>query len=174
MELLQKALEFATVAHNGQVRKYTGEPYVNHCIEVMQILKDHGIQDKEILAAALLHDTVEDTDVTFQQIKTEFGYRVMHLVFFVTDIVGKDQGNRAIRVDLNMCHILGTQFKESLLIKCADIISNTSSIVERDPKFAPIYLDEKNRLLSRMQALHPWIKRTLIWNKAFETTTQED
>lgn len=174
MDMLQKALEFATAAHSGQVRKYTGEPYVNHCIEVVKILMHHGYcsaENENMLCAAMLHDTVEDTDVTFQDIKAMFGDRVMHLVFFVTDVVGKEQGNRATVIDLNSHHIISTPYTESLIIKCADIISNTSSIVERDPKFAPIYLDEKNRLLSRMQALHPWIKRTTIWCRAYATTT---
>lgn len=170
MELLQKALEFATVAHNGQVRKYTGEPYVNHCVEVVEILKSHRINNETVLCAAMLHDTVEDTDATFQKIKDEFGEQVMRLVFFVTDLVGKEQGNRETRIELNTNHIISSPYDQSLLIKCADIISNTSSIVERDPEFAPIYLDEKNRLLSRMQALHPWIKRTAIWVQAYEKT----
>ena len=122
----------------------------------------------------MLHDTVEDTDVTFHDIKAMFGDRVMHLVFFVTDIVGKEQGNRATRIDLNSHHILSTPYTESLIIKCADIISNTSSILEGDPKFAPIYLAEKKALLSKMKMYHPWIKRTTIWCQAYATTMKRE
>ncbi len=172
MQLLQKALEFATVAHNGQVRKYTGEPYVNHCIEVVEILKQHGVTDEATLCAAMLHDTVEDTEVTFQQIKNEFGHYVMRLVFFVTDVVEKEQGNRATRIDLNTHHITGTRYPSSLLIKCADVISNTASIVERDPGFAPQYLKEKQALLEAMENFYPPITEHKIFETALLSVTQ--
>lgn len=173
MDMLQKALEFATAAHSGQVRKYTGEPYVNHCIEVVEILKRHGITDQEVLVAAMLHDTVEDTEVTFQQIRKQFGDKVMYLVFYVTDLVGKDQGNRATRIALNSSHIIGSPFANSLLIKCADIISNTTSIMERDPKFAPVYLQEKAILLAGMAGYNPWITKEEIFRQAKQVTKGE-
>ena len=59
-DIIQKALLFATEAHGKQVRKYTGEPYIVHPVEVMSIVKS-VVSDEEVLAAALLHDVVEDT-----------------------------------------------------------------------------------------------------------------
>lgn len=137
----------ATEAHKDQVRKYTGEPYINHCVEVVDILKRHGWFREEHLAAAVLHDTVEDTTITFQDIGNEFGPTVRDLVFFLTNIVGPEQGNRQTRVDLNIRHIVGTNNGASLWIKCADLISNTQSIVKHDPGFARTYLKEKRQVL---------------------------
>ena len=67
---LKKAIEFATKAHEGQVRKYTGEPYIVHPLEVAEIVKtvEHT---EEMLMAAVLHDTVEDTDTTIEDIDRE-------------------------------------------------------------------------------------------------------
>ena len=62
-DLVKKALEFASNAHNGQTRKYTGEPYIVHPIEVMELVRE-VIDDPEVLAAALLHDVVEDCPVS--------------------------------------------------------------------------------------------------------------
>ena len=64
---LFEAYEFATAAHEGQVRKYTGEPYVNHPFAVAESVADH-VDDKVAIAAAVLHDTVEDTAVTLEEI----------------------------------------------------------------------------------------------------------
>ena len=71
-EIVQRAFEFATRAHEGQVRKYTGVPYIVHPSEVMGIVStvEH---DDAMLAAALLHDVVEDTDHTVDDIRAEFG-----------------------------------------------------------------------------------------------------
>lgn len=167
MEILNEALNFATEAHKGQVRKYTGEPYINHCIEVCEIIKSHGFDDINLLIAALLHDTVEDTYVTFQKIKNTFGIDVMFLVYYVTDLVARNQGNRKTRIELNTQHILNTTEPYSLLIKCADIISNTRSIKQRDPEFAEFYLEEKRVLLEAMRERHPYIINKKTWQEAY-------
>ena len=69
---LEKAIQFATKAHEGQVRKYTGEPYIVHPLAVMETVATVEHTD-EMLMAAVLHDTVEDCDVTLDDIVTEFG-----------------------------------------------------------------------------------------------------
>ena len=81
MTLVEKALQFASEAHGsiGQKRKYTGEDYIVHPIEVMEIVKSVP-HTQEMLAAALLHDTVEDTPATFEDIEREFGHEVCILV----------------------------------------------------------------------------------------------
>lgn len=150
MTTYAKALAYAQEKHKDQVRKYTGEPYINHCLEVVAILEKHGINTEVAKMAAILHDTVEDTDATFGEIEKKFGPLVRNLVFYLTNIVGHDQGNRATRFELNVQHIVNSPYPLSLLIKCADLISNTKSIVERDPKFAKVYLAEKRALLQAM------------------------
>lgn len=73
--MIQKALEYCKEKHKNQKRKYTGEPYYVHPIEVMTIVKsvDHN---ESMLIAALLHDTVEDTDATLGEISLLFGQEV--------------------------------------------------------------------------------------------------
>jgi len=166
MSKYQQAMAFAMKKHDGQTRKYTGEPYINHCAEVVSILEDYGHNDEDLKTAAILHDVVEDTDATFQDIKIMFGRKVCQLVFFVTNLVDKDQGNRKTRFELNILHIVSTPDIDPLLIKCADLISNTKSIVERDPDFAIVYLAEKRELLRLMAHRHSEITQYPIFNEA--------
>jgi guanosine-3',5'-bis(diphosphate) 3'-pyrophosphohydrolase len=77
--LLQKALRYATKAHEGQFRKTKGIPMITHPIRVAEILKDAGFSE-EVIAAGYLHDTVEDTTVTIEDIEMEFGSKVASIV----------------------------------------------------------------------------------------------
>ena len=83
--LVERALSFATLAHGDQRRKYTGELYIVHPIEVMEIVKTVP-HDEAMLAAALLHDVVEDTKFSLNDIKKNFGNEISHLVDGVTKI----------------------------------------------------------------------------------------
>ena len=75
---IEEAYKFAETAHKGQTRR-SGEPYIHHLIEVCYILADIGCGPSTLIAG-LLHDTVEDTDVTLEQIKDKFGEDVMNIV----------------------------------------------------------------------------------------------
>lgn len=146
-----RALQFAERAHEGQFRKYTGEPYVTHCLDVVVRLRDlylkHGLLPPvDMLCAAALHDTVEDTDTSFQEITEEFGKEVAGLVFWLTDITPKEWGNRAVRKRLCAERIAYAP-DSAKVIKSCDIGSNTDSIVQHDPKFAAVYVPEKCRIL---------------------------
>ena len=88
-EFLDRAIEFAVRAHAGTERRGKGFPYVVHPLEAMAIVSTIT-SDQEILAAAALHDTVEDTDVTIDDIRTQFGERVANLVRI--ESVGDDEG----------------------------------------------------------------------------------
>lgn len=146
--LVARALAFATEAHASidHVRKYTGEAYINHPIEVMEIVRGVPHND-EMLAAALLHDTIEDTPVTRDDIEREFGEKVAVLVMELTDQC--HEGNRAARKAAEAAR-LGTISPEAQTVKLADFISNTRSIVEHDPGFAKVYLREKANVLAVM------------------------
>ena len=87
MNTVERARIFATAAHAavGQTRKYTGEPYIVHPIEVAKIVENHG-GSNAMIAAALLHDVLEDTSVTFDVLETEFGSEVAELVLWLTDV----------------------------------------------------------------------------------------
>ena len=81
---IEEAYKFAEASHKGQTRK-SGEPYIHHLIEVCYILADIGCGPSTLIAG-LLHDTVEDTDVTLEQIKNKFGEDVMNIVDSLTKI----------------------------------------------------------------------------------------
>lgn len=149
-ELIFKALDFATEAHKDQVRKYTGEPYIFHPIEVAQIVWN-ATEDINAASAALLHDVVEDTDVTAEEILKEFGPEVAELVHFVTKASEHSDGVRAIRKEMDRVHYAkGPALAQT--IKLADVISNSVDVVEHDPGFAKIYLVEQGNLVASLTA----------------------
>lgn len=149
--LIFKALQFATAAHEGQTRKYTGDPYIVHPIAVAEMVRRKGGSDIQYIAA-LLHDTVEDCDVTIPDIEREFGPEVADLVYDLTDMYTKENfpdWNRARRKDNESCRLANIS-DEAKLIKWCDLADNTSTIVEHDPGFAKVFLKEKAVLLERM------------------------
>jgi GTP pyrophosphokinase len=83
-ELLQRALDVAEKAHKGQKRA-SGEPYINHCKAVASILAEMHVPPS-VVAAGLLHDTVEDTGIDFKDLKREFGKEIFDLVQAVTKL----------------------------------------------------------------------------------------
>ena len=98
--LEQRAKAFAEHHHAAvnQKRKYTGEPYIVHPAAVVELVR--GVpHTQEQLAAAWLHDTVEDTEVTIEEIEAKFGREVAALVEMLTDISRPGDGNRAVRED---------------------------------------------------------------------------
>ena len=163
-DLVVRARTFARLAHGSQKRKYTGEPYIVHPIEVSEIVARHN-GSKEMIAAALLHDTVEDTDVTIDDIRNEFGNAVALLVDDLTDVSKLEDGNRATRKAMDRDHTANAS-AAAMVIKAADLISNSKSIAEHDPKFAKVYFEEKRALLDVMFK----IKHTDIFKEAQELT----
>ena len=149
---LDEVLAFATEAHSGQLRKYTGDDYIVHPIAVSELVKTHGGSEAQF-AAALLHDTVEDCDVTVDDIKQKFGTEIADLVYWLTDTSKPEDGNRAIRKAID-AERLGNAPKEAQFVKLADLIDNSKSIVEFDFSFAKVYLREKSILLSKMTKVH--------------------
>ena len=136
LDLTRAARAFAAKAHEGQVRKYTGEPYIVHPVEVMEIVST-VTDDEEMLVAALLHDVVEDTAVTVEDLRAQFGDRVATLVDELTDKSRPEDGNRKARKAIDRA-ALAEASAAAQTIKLADMISNTRSIVEHDPKFAEV------------------------------------
>jgi (p)ppGpp synthase/HD superfamily hydrolase len=143
--IVDRALSFATIAHGEQKRKYSGEPYIIHPIEVMEIVctVEH---DDAMLAAALLHDTVEDTEVTIEEIEESFGADVASLVSDLTDVSKPEDGNRKFRKAMDRDHSAQSSARAQT-VKLADLISNSADILENDPSFAKVYLHEKALLL---------------------------
>ena len=152
MDLVTKAREFATQAHVGQKRKYSGQPYIVHPIAVAELVAT-VTEDQEVIAAALLHDTVEDTPVTIDEIEARFGPRVASLVSDLTDVSRKEDGNRAARRAIDRAHT-ALASPDAKTIKLCDLIDNTRTIVRDDPGFARIYMAEKRLMLEVLKEGH--------------------
>lgn len=154
-DIVTRARIFATAAHAavGQLRKYTFEPYIVHPAEVASIVEGVG-GSEAMIAAAWLHDTVEDTGVTSELIRSEFGDEVATLVGWLTDVSRPDHGNRAARKAVDRAHTAAAP-ADAQTVKLADLIANTRSIMAHDPKFAETYLAEKRALLEVMTKGNP-------------------
>jgi (p)ppGpp synthase/HD superfamily hydrolase len=146
-DLERRALAFATEAHASidHRRKYTSEPYIVHPVAVAELVKSVP-HTPEMVAAALLHDVVEDTPVTIEQIAAEFGPIVAELVDWLTDVSRPSDGNRAVRKNIDLQHTAKAP-PAAKTIKLADLVDNTLTIAKRDPDFWRVYRKEKLALL---------------------------
>ena len=126
------AARFAADRHAQQRRKgAAGEPYINHLLEVAHLIALHtDPPDTELVVAGLLHDTVEDTGVTFTELRERFGDDVANLVMEVTDDKTlPKQRRKELQVE-NAPH----KSRRAQVIKLADKISNLRSIMETPPE----------------------------------------
>ena len=127
-ELLVRAFRFSEVAHANQVRK-SGEPYVSHCVEVARILADLHL-DTTTVTCGLLHDIVEDTDVTVDDVAREFGREVAQIVDGLTKIANLPMSSREERQVENYRKLLLSIAKDArvILIKLADRLHNMRTL----------------------------------------------
>ena len=151
MEEFRKVTRAMTIAidgHYGQKRKYTGEPYIVHPMEVVEITAaiTGGNYTSDMVAAAWLHDVLEDTETSPTIIKMLCGDGVLKLVEELTDKSKPEDGNRAARKKIDR-EALWAASEEAQIIKCADMISNCHSIYEHDKNFWEVYAQEKLDLL---------------------------
>lgn len=153
--LILRASAFATGAHAAvkHVRKYTGRPYIEHPKAVARIVATVP-HTPEMIAAALLHDVVEDTGVTLDLILGEFGPEVGSLVYWLTDRSKPEDGNREKRKAIDRAHSAAAP-PAAQTIKLADLIDNTATINQHDPEFAKVYRKEKEALLRVMDKGDP-------------------
>ena len=148
--MLERAIQFATEAHSGQFRKYTGEPYITHPLAVMEIVRGVPGHTEEMLVAAVLHDVVEDTDVSLMEIEEEFGNVVSDLVLHLTDISTPEDGNRLKRKRKD-AEWYAQGSAQAQTIKVADFIDNTRDIAQHAPRFWEVYKMEKLYALDLLQ-----------------------
>ncbi len=127
-ELLVRAYKFSDVAHAGQVR-HSGEPYVSHCIEVARILADLQL-DTTTVVSGLLHDIVEDTDITIEDVAREFGSEIAQIVDGLTKIANLPLSSREERQVENYRKLLLSIAKDArvILIKLADRLHNMRTL----------------------------------------------
>jgi len=131
LTLIFKAIHFAADKHRGQSRKdENNTPYINHPIALANLLTNQaGISDVNVIAAAILHDTVEDTDATVDDIEDLFGRTVRDIVIEVTDDKSLPSPERK---RLQIEHA-GKLSHEAKLVKLADKISNLQDIITSPP-----------------------------------------
>ncbi|GBR13257.1 HD domain-containing protein [Asaia spathodeae] len=145
--LVRRAKIFATRAHAsiGQKRKYDGQDYIVHPEAVALIVATAGGRP-EAVAAAWLHDVVEDTPVTQAEIDAVFGSDVGSLVEMLTDVSRPEDGNRETRKAIDRAHSARAS-AEGQTIKLADLLDNARSIVRHDKDFAVTFLREMKQLM---------------------------
>ena len=150
MTIVEKAYTFATAAHAavGQKRKYDGADYIVHPTRVANLVKQYGGTDT-MIAAAYLHDVVEDTDVTMDVITSLFGSIVAKYVDDLTDVSKPGDGNREARKTIDRQHTANAT-ADSQFIKGADIIDNAYYIADNDPSVWRVYRREMSLLLDEM------------------------
>ena len=131
MDLVFKALKFASTKHQFQSRKgKSNPPFINHLIDVSYILQKYGeINDQDILAAAFLHDTIEDTDTSYEELNNQFNENIANMVLDLTDDKSLPANERKRQQILKAT----TLKANSRMIKLADKISNIKDITLDPP-----------------------------------------
>lgn len=129
--IIYKAINLAAELHEGQERKGDGLPYIVHPFSVALILMEYS-EDEDVIVAGLLHDTVEDTGYTKEQMSEEFGERVTSLVCDLTELPKSFSWQE--RKDAYLKHLAGAGH-ESKLICAADKLHNLQSMLEAFRKF---------------------------------------
>jgi guanosine-3',5'-bis(diphosphate) 3'-pyrophosphohydrolase len=147
---LLQAMYFAERAHRGQVRKYTGDPYISHPLYVATIVASVPNISMEAVVAAILHDCDEDTSFKLDAIRRVFGKKVATLVNEVTERSVAEDGNRATRKAIDLAHYAKAS-PDGQTIKVADLIANSESIILEDPGFSEEYIPEKRKLLRALK-----------------------
>ena len=158
LPIVLTALEFAAQKHRDQRRKDAeASPYINHPIALAQVLAaEGGVADIEVLAAALLHDTIEDTDTTGEELQREFGGRIAAIVAEVTDDTALPKADRK-RLQIEHAATLS---REAKLVKLADKICNLRDMAEHPPASWDLarrreYFDWAKAVIDRLRGVHP-------------------
>jgi len=171
--LVLRAAEFAAHKHRNQQRKGSSHrPYIGHCIEVARILAEAGkVEDANVLAAALLHDTVEDTDTTRDELREQFGPVIDDLVAEVTDDKTLPSQQRKDAQEAHAPHISAG----AKVIKLADKISNVREIGVDPPETWDVkrrqeYFAWAARVVAAVGSINPELER--LFASTLDTSTR--
>ena len=156
--LLIRAAAFAAHKHRDQRRKdAAASPYINHPLALADVLANEGgVEDVDVLCAALLHDTIEDTETTADELQREFGTKIAGIVGEVTDDKALP---KAERKRLQVEHA-GHASREAQLVKLADKICNLRDILASPPADWSVqrkreYYDWAAQVVDRIRGAHP-------------------
>jgi len=158
LALLFRALAFAAHKHRDQRRKDAeASPYINHPIALAEVLAgEGGVTDVEVLAAALLHDTIEDTDTSLAELQEQFGAGIAAMVAEVTDDKNLPKAERK-RLQIEHAAALSPGAK---LVKLADKICNLRDVADRPPSKWELerrqeYFEWAKRVIDGLRGAHP-------------------
>lgn len=162
LALVLRALAFAAHKHRDQRRKdVDASPYINHPITLANVLShEAGISDAEVICAALLHDTIEDTDTTPEELEQAFGKTIAAIVMEVTDDKNLP---KAVRKQLQIDHA-STVSNQAKLVKLADKISNLRDVAVNPPANWPLqrqqeYFDWAKQVIDQLRGVNPVLER---------------
>lgn len=158
---LIKAADFAAFKHRRQRRKDAeASPYINHPLALARVLKlEAGVAEMDVLVAAILHDTVEDTETTVEELEREFGQAVAAIVAEVTDDKNLPKPDRK-RLQVEHAPHISHQAK---LVKLADKICNLRDVLEAPPSHWPIerrraYFEWAKAVIDGLRGVHPGLE----------------
>ncbi|MCK6387496.1 HD domain-containing protein [Zoogloea sp.] len=159
--ILLRALAFAAERHSGQRRKdAAASPYINHPIALADVLANEGrVLDVVVLSAAMLHDTIEDTATTADELAMHFGPRIAAVVVEVSDDRSLDKATRKLRQIEHAPHLS----PEAKLVKLADKICNLRDILASPPVHWPLqrqqaYFDWSAQVIAGVRGIHPQLE----------------
>ncbi len=161
LKLLLKALQFSALKHKNQRRKdIDASPYINHPISLASILCNEAhVTDVEVICGALLHDTVEDTQTTPEELESEFGSVIKNIVMDVTDDKSlKKHERKQAQID-HAAHIND----KAKLVKLADKISNLRDVSLNPPPDWSLerrqeYFDWANKVIEQIRGINPGLE----------------
>ena len=161
VSLLIEAISFAAEKHRNQRRKdASASPYINHPIALADVLANEGHDtDIDVLCAAVLHDTIEDTETTVAELENRFGPRIASIVVEVTDDKSLP---KQVRKQLQIEHAASAS-REAKLVKLADKICNLRDILNTPPADWPAerkqaYFDWAAQVVANIRGIHPGLE----------------
>jgi GTP diphosphokinase / guanosine-3',5'-bis(diphosphate) 3'-diphosphatase len=167
-QLILEALQFAAEKHRDQRRKdIEASPYINHPIALANVLwREGGVHEPDVICAALLHDTVEDTQTTEAELVETFGNKIAGIVMEVTDDKTLIKADRKRAQIEHAPHIS----REAKLVKLADKISNLRDVASSPPKDWSLerrreYFDWARKVVDGMRGVHPLLEQ--LFDEAF-------
>lgn len=173
LKQLLKALSFAAHKHKDQRRKdVEASPYINHPISLANILCNEGhITDINVICGALLHDTVEDTDTTPEELAAEFGDTICDIVMDVTDNKLLTKQERKQQQIEHAAHASA----QAKLVKLADKISNLRDVADSSPPSWSLerrqeYFDWAKKVIDQVRGVHPGLEQ--IFDEAYTKRPQ--
>ena len=165
IDRVTEAIEFAQASHGAQLRP-TGVPYLEHLLEALEVLvAGAGVTDPDVLAAAVLHDVVEDTDVSNEDLAERFGPRVAELVGWVT-IPEPGPGEDRLAVKQASFRRLAGAPRDAILVKLADRISNVQTLRNLTMDRQRSYYDQTVSYIIPLAAGEPWFA---AWYSGWQT-----